>query len=296
VVPSTNPLGTSYTLAPSYTYGIEYLQINFNNPTLGPAFRQLYVRQALQELIDQEGMVKTIQRGYGYPSSGGVPSQPATPWTPAIQNSNGGQGPYPFSVASATSLLTTHGWRNVGGVMTCESATACGSGVTRGTRLSITMDYAAGVSYFQREVSIIKPDMGQAGIQLNLVPQSLDAVLGKAVPCQPTQARCQWQALYFGGSNFNGPGFEPSGELLFATGASLNAGSYSDPAEDRLIKLTHTSDSLSVFGQFATYTAEQLPFIWLPSAYSIAATSSKLANAGNNPLATLLPEYWYFTR
>jgi peptide/nickel transport system substrate-binding protein len=296
VLPSTNPLGTSYTLAPNYIYGIEYLEINFNNPTLGSAFKQLYVRQALQELIDQEGMVKTIERGYGYPTSGGVPSQPANPWTPEVQNSNGGQGPYPFSVANATALLTSHGWRNVSGVMTCESATACGSGVTRGTRLSITMDYAAGVTYFQQEVSVIKQDMAEAGIRLNLVSQSWDTVLGEAVPCQPAQARCTWQALYFGGSNFNGPGFEPSGELLFATGASLNAGSYSDPAEDRLIKLTHTSDSLSVFGQYATYTAEQLPFIWLPSAYSIAATSSRLANAGNNPLATLLPEYWYFSR
>jgi peptide/nickel transport system substrate-binding protein len=295
VLPSTNPLGTSYTLAPDYTYGIEYLEINFNNPTLGPAFKQLYVRQALQELIDQQGMVNSIQRGYGYPTSGGVPSQPTNPWTPAIQNSNGGQGPYPFSVANATSLLTSHGWRNVGGVMTCESATACGSGVTQGTRLSVTMDYAAGVPYFKREVSIIKPDMGAAGIQLKLVPQSLDAVLGEAVPCQPTQARCKWQALYFGGSNFNGPGFEPTGEQLFATGASLNAGSYSDPAEDKLINLTRTSDSLVVFQQYATYTAERLPFIWLPNAYSVAATNSKLANVGNNPLATLLPEYWYFT-
>jgi peptide/nickel transport system substrate-binding protein len=296
VLPSTNPLGTSYTLAPNYIYGIEYLEINFNNPTLGPAFKQLYVRQALQELIDQEGMVKTIERGYGYPTSGGVPSQPANPWTPAVQNSNGGQGPYPFSVANATALLTSHGWRNVSGVMTCESATACGSGVTRGTRLSITMDYAAGVSYFQQEVSVIKQDMAEAGIRLNLVSQSWDTVLGEAVPCQPARARCTWQALYFGGSNFNGPGFEPSGELLFATGAALNAGSYSDPAEDKLINLTHTSGSLVVFQQYATYTAEQLPVIWLPSAYTVAATSRKLANVGNNPLATLLPEYWYFTR
>ena len=107
LLPSTDPFGTSYTLSPNYTYGIEYLELNFNNPTLGPAFRQLYVRQALQELIDQEGMVRSIQRGYGYPNSGGVPSQPANQWTPAVQNSNGGQGPYPFSVANATLLLTS---------------------------------------------------------------------------------------------------------------------------------------------------------------------------------------------
>ena len=41
-------------LAPTYAFGIQYFLINFNNPTLGPAYKQLYVRQAIQELIDQK--------------------------------------------------------------------------------------------------------------------------------------------------------------------------------------------------------------------------------------------------
>ena len=65
---------------------------------------------------------------------------------------------------------------------------------------------------------------------------------------------------------------------------------------DSLISQTHTSDSLATFKNYATYTAQQLPFIWMPNAYSVAATSSKIANVGNNPLFTLLPEYWYFTK
>jgi hypothetical protein len=28
----------------------------------------------------------------------------------------------------------------------------------------------------------------------------------------------------------------------------------------------------------------------------VTATSSKLANVATNPLGTLLPEYWYFTK
>jgi peptide/nickel transport system substrate-binding protein len=295
-LPTNNPLGSAYNLGAAYAFGVEYFYINYNNPTLGPAFKQLYVRQALQELIDQQGMVKTIQRGYGYPTPGGVPPQPANQWSPAIQNSNGGQGPYPFSIANATALLTSHGWKNVGGVMTCETPAKCGPGVTAGTKLSITMDYATGVAYFQQEVSIMKSDYGQAGVQLNLVPQSFDTIIAESSPCKPTAASCKWQALNFGGWNFNGPGFEPTGEPLFATGAASNAGSYSDPQEDKLINLTHTSNSLSVFQQYATYTAEQLPFIWMPDFYSVTATSSKLANVQNNPLFTFLPEYWYFTK
>ena len=295
-LPTTDPLGSAYNLAANYTFGIEYFLINFNNPTLGPAFKQLYVRQAIQESIDQEGMVKAIQRGYGYSTSGGVPSKPSSQWVPSVQNQNGGQGPYPFSTSGATALLTSHGWKEVGGVMTCETAAKCGPGVTQGTKLSITMDYATGVAYFQSEVAVMKSDFAQAGVQLNLVPQSFNTIIGEAAPCTPKQASCKWQALNFGGWNFNGPGYEPTGEPLFQTGAESNSGSYSDPQEDKLINLTHTSNSLSVFSQYATYTAEQLPFIWMPDFYTVQAVSSKLANVAFNPLFTQLPEYWNFTK
>jgi peptide/nickel transport system substrate-binding protein len=301
VLPSTNPLGSSYNLQPWYNYGIQYYEINFNNPTIGPAFKQLYVRQAMQELVDQEGMAKTVQRGYAYPTTGAVPSEPPNQWTPAIQKSNGGAGPYPFSVANATTLLTSHGWKNVGGTMTCESpgtsSTECGAGVTSGSKLAFTMDYATGVTYFQQEISIYKSDLSQAGISVNLVPQSFNTIIGESTPCKPTAAACKWQALFFGGWNYNGPGYEPTGEPLYQTGATSNAGSYSDPQEDNLINLSHTSNSLSVFQQYATYTAQQLPaVIFFPDYYNIMAVNNKLTNVGFNPLATVLPEYWNFTK
>ena len=65
---------------------------------------------------------------------------------------------------------------------------------------------------------------------------------------------------------------------------------------DKLISLTHTSSSLSVFQQYATYLAEQLPYIWMPNPYIVQAVSTRLANVGFNPLATTLPEYWNFTK
>jgi peptide/nickel transport system substrate-binding protein len=300
IVPSTDPLGSGYALQPNYAFGIQYFYINFNNPTLGPAYKQLYVRQAIQESIDQEGMIKSVDRGYGYPTSGGVPTQPQSQWVPSVQNQNGGQGPYAFSTSNAMSLLTSHGWKEVGGVMTCQSAgtgaSDCGAGVKAGTKLAMTMDYATGIQSFQEEVAIMKSDMGSAGISLNLVPQSFNTIIGESSPCKPTQSSCNWDILNFGGWNFNGPGFQPTGEPLFATGAESNSGSYSDPEMDKLINLTHTSSSLQVFQQYAAYLADQLPFIWTPNAYTLQAVSSKLANVAFNPLATTLPEYWYFTK
>ncbi len=110
------------------------------------------------------------------------------------------------------------------------------------------------------------------------------------------EPKCTVQVFAFGGWDFNGPGFEPTGEPLFATGAGSNSGNYSDPQMDKLITATHTSSSMSTFHDYATYGAQQLPFIWAPNPYSIQAVSSKLHNVTFNPLYTLLPEYWYFTK
>jgi peptide/nickel transport system substrate-binding protein len=244
-------------------------------------------------------MIKSVDRSYGYPTSGGVPTLPANPWAPSVQDDNGGQGPYTFSVANATQLLASHGWKDAGGVLTCQSpgagAAQCGAGVKAGTRLSMSMDYAAGVQASQQEAAIVKSDMAQAGIRVNLVPRSSGAITGESAPCKPGP-KCTWDILDFGGWNFDGPGFEPTGEPLFATGAFSNSGGYSDPRMDSLINQTHTSDSLTAFQDYATYVANQLPFIWMPNAYAVAATTTKIANVGENPLATTLPEDWYFTR
>jgi peptide/nickel transport system substrate-binding protein len=301
ILPTTNPLGSGYTLSAAYAFGIQYLNINLHNPTLGPAYSQLYVRQAMQDMVDQEGMIKSVDRGYGYPTTGTVPTQPSSQWVSSVLTENGGQGPYPFSIANGMKLLTSHGWKEVGGVMTCESAgsaaTDCGAGVTAGTKLSMTMDYATGIQSFQEEVAIMKSDFGEGGIKLNLVPQSFNTIIGESSPCKSTQSSCTWDMLNFGGWNFNGPGYEPTGEPLYATGASSNSGSYSTPEMDNLINETHTSSSLSVFQQYATYSAEQLPGVLFdPNSYSVGATTSKLTGVANNPLATLLPEYWSFTK
>jgi len=298
VLPPSSPV-SGYTLSPYYSYGIQYYLINYHNPKTGPIFSQLYIRQALQEVMDQEGMIKAIDNGYGYPTSGAVPEQPSNQWIPTIQNENGGQGPYAFSTSTATSLLTSHGWAEVGGVMTCKTAgsaaTDCGAGIAAGTKLSFTMDYATGIQAFQEEVANYKSDASQAGIQLNLVPQSFDTIIGETTPCA-VGPKCNWDMLNFGGWNFNGPGFEPTGEPLFATGASSNSGSYSNTNEDKLITETHTSSSISAFDTYATYTAQQLPFIWMPNAYTVQATTTKLAGVAFNPLGDFLPEYWYFTK
>jgi peptide/nickel transport system substrate-binding protein len=287
VLPSNSPAPAQYNLAPSYNFGVNYFQVNWNNTTLGPAFKQLYIRQALEYLDDQVGMSKSIYRGYGYPTTGAVPAKPPNKWLPPSQ---AGAGPYPFSVSKATSLLTSHGWAKVNGVMTCQDPTKCGAGIKKGTQLKINFDYSSGSQVFTQEAEIYKSDCAKAGIVLNTAAKSFNTVIAEAVPTNHS-----WQIAMYGGWIY-APDYEPTGEALFQTGAGSNGGGYSDPKMDQLIKATTTSGDLNVFHQFADYAAQQLPFVWMPNLYNIQTVDKKLHNVTFNPLYAFTPEYWYFTK
>ncbi|MGH3171363.1 MAG: ABC transporter substrate-binding protein [Trebonia sp.] len=293
-LPSSDPLGSSYTLSPNYSDAIFYFQPNENNPTLGPVFKQLYVRQAMQETMDSNGIDSAVYRGYAYPTAGPVPTQPKSQWVPTIENENNAQGPYPFSTANAKALLTSHGWTEQGGVMTCTTPAKCGAGIKSGTKLAFTIQYPTGAAATTQLMDVYKSDAAQAGMDVTIVGQSFNTILGEDTAC--SGAKCTWDVDGSGGWVFNGPGFEPTGEPLFETGAGANVGGYSNAKEDQLIEATHTSSSLSEFDQYATYTAQQLPFIWVPNSYGVQAVTSSLKGVTFSPLFAFLPEYWYFTK
>jgi peptide/nickel transport system substrate-binding protein len=297
-LPPTNPLGSSWTLQPFYNYGIQYAQPNFNNPQVGFMVRQLYVRQALQYVIDQPGISKAIWRGYATPTSGPAPTTLPNPYAPSIQKTNSGQGPYPFSISKAKSLLTSHGWAMSGGVMTCQDPAKCGTGIKKGQQLKLTFNYSTGVAAATSMWQAIKSDASKAGIDINLVGQSFNTIIGESAPCAPMGPKCNIQVFAYGGWAYDGPGFEPTGEPLFATGAGSNSGNYTNPQMDKLITQTHTNSSIGVFHNFATFTTQQLPYIWVPSPnpYEIIASKNTLHHVRYNALFTLLPEYWQFTK
>jgi peptide/nickel transport system substrate-binding protein len=294
-LPASNPLATApgggYSLQPAFSFTIGYAYINYNNPTYGPVFKQLYFRQALMMLDDQAGMNKSVGRGYSVSTDSGVPPEPASQWVSSDMRENGGQGPYPYNVAKAKSLLASHGWKVVGGVLTCESS-ACGTGVKVGTQAKFSMLYTSGVSTQADEVDIVKSGFSQAGIQLTPQAETFDTLLGDTTPCTPSESRCGWTFLYLGGWGFNGPGFEPTGEPLFQTGAPNNSGSYSNAEMNTLINATHTSNNLATFDTYANYTATQVPSFWMPWPVATVAISNGLHNVTQNPLSMFYPEYW----
>ncbi|HEY1345217.1 MAG TPA: ABC transporter substrate-binding protein, partial [Streptosporangiaceae bacterium] len=228
-LPATNPLGSGYTLQPFYSFGIYYAQPNFNNPDVGFMVRQLYMRQALQMVFDQPGINKAIFRGYAVPNSGPSPNTPPNnQWQPAAQRENNLQGPYPFSTSKAKSLLTSHGWTMQGGVMTCQDPAKCGTGIKQGQQAKFTFNYSTGNASVTSQWQTYKSDASKAGIDINLVGQTFNTIIGESAPCAPMGPKCNVQVFAFGGWAYNGPGFEPTGEPLFATGAGSNSGNYSN--------------------------------------------------------------------
>ena len=295
--PPTNPLASAgYTLDPAYEFGIGYAYINFNNPTYGPVFKQLYFRQALVMLDNQAGMAKAVGRGYSYPTTAGVPPEPRSQWVSPEMAANSYSGPYPYNPSKAEALLASHGWKVVSGTLTCESAGSgasdCGAGIAKGTQAKFSMDYTSGVSTQEDYVDILKSGLAQAGIQLAPNGQTFDTLLTDTVPCKPSQSQCKWTFLYLGGWLFNGPGFQPTGEPLYASSSPNNSGSYSDPKMDSLINQTHTNPSLTVFHNYADYTATQVPVLWMPWQTSITAVSNNLHNATWSPFLTWFPQFW----
>jgi peptide/nickel transport system substrate-binding protein len=292
-VPPSNPLASAgYTLASQFQFGIGYAYINYNNPTVGPVLHQLYFRQALMMLNNQEGMSQGVGRGYYYPTNAGVPPYPPSQWVSSDMRANNGQGVYPYDPKKAEALLAAHGWKVEGGVLTCASS-SCGTGVKVGTQAKFNMLYSSGNPTQADQADILKSGLAQAGIQLTLVAETFNSLLPYTVPCTPTQSQCSsWTFLFLGEWLFNGPGFEPTGEALYQTGAPNNSGSYSDPTMDSLIQATHTSSSLSAFDQFANYTATQVPSLWMPLPTIPWGVNNGIHNVTFSPLLTFYPEYW----
>src|SRR6202007_350478 len=78
LTPGRNPLA-GYRLSPLYAWGINYFVMNFQSSTgNGPVIRQLYFRQALASLLNQEAVINGPLRGYGAPTVGPVARTPVT--------------------------------------------------------------------------------------------------------------------------------------------------------------------------------------------------------------------------
>jgi peptide/nickel transport system substrate-binding protein len=293
-----NPL-PGYRLEPLFSWGLSYIPYDYANPTAGPMFKQLYVRRALQYLVDQEGVVNGPLHGYGSVSLGPVGDVPVTRYLSA-QTLSGDR--FALNPAAATKLLTGHGWRVVpNGTTTCVSpgtGTAnCGKGIARGTPLSFTMGYDGGISWVASAVRELASNASEVGIKITLKEGTFNSVVSQIA------APGTWQTLDWGGGWSYSPDYLPTGEELFGTTSADNFGGYSDTTNDHLIAATlharSTADFYRAFYKWQNYLSGQLPNMLEPEGpYQLTEIADDLKSTGamQTPTMMLTPEDWYLVK
>ncbi|MER7936492.1 MULTISPECIES: peptide ABC transporter substrate-binding protein [unclassified Streptomyces] len=286
-----------YSVKPWSGWAITYMPYNFNNPSMGPVFKQLYARQAIQMSVDQTTLSKVVFNGSAVSTYGPIPQGQESSFVSAEQKNN----PYPFDTAKAKKLLTDHGWTEQGGTMVCNEpgtgANQCGAGVDKGTKFEMQVLSQSGSTVTDNMMSALQSSFAKTGIKFGIKTAPVNSVLSQAGQCKSGDANCSWQLSFFGtAGSWYFPAY-PSGDSLFATGGGSNFGSYSNPAVDKLITETTTSSSDEAVQNYSAALAKDLPVIWLPEPdYQISVVRNGLGGFAQDSLANFHPAMWKWTK
>ncbi|MFD5787389.1 peptide ABC transporter substrate-binding protein [Streptomyces sp. NPDC087866] len=286
-----------YTLKPWAGWAITYMPYNFNNPTMGPVFKQLYARQAIQMSVDQATLSKVIFNGTAVSTYGPVPQGQTSSFVSEAQKNN----PYPFSTAKARKLLTDHGWTEQNGTMVCTDAGSgddqCGAGVDKGTKFTMQVLSQSGSTVTDNLMSALQSSFAKSGIGFGIKTAPVNSVLSQAGQCEAGDSGCKWQLSFFGSAgSWYFPAY-PSGDSLFATGGGSNFGSYSNSDVDKLVEKTTTDSSDAAMQKYSEALAKDLPVIWLPEPdYQVSVVRSGLGGFAQDSLANFHPAMWKWTK
>jgi peptide/nickel transport system substrate-binding protein len=282
---------SGYRFDPWIAWGINYMPVDFANPKTGPLFEQLYIRQALQMLIDQKGYVQSLLKGYGWPTYGPVPIKPANPYVSSYVKS----GPYEYSPKQVASLLRKHGWNvKPDGVSTC--AGQCGAGIAQGTKLELKLEYASGDTVTSQEVQAWKSAASQVGIKFDLSSGPFNQVIADVSPCKKGHP-CTWDVGFWGGGWLYGVNPVPVGDQQFLCGSGANFGAYCDKTNDANIKGVQHEAGTAPMTRFENYMAKNLGVLWVPyRPYQLSMIKTSLKGVNQSPILSLLPEEWSLSK
>jgi peptide/nickel transport system substrate-binding protein len=289
-----------YAVASVPTPGVAEIVPNLYNPVNGPLLQQLYIRQALEDLINRQQIVSDAFHNYADPGNGPIPVTYGQQWASPLEKAG---GPYSYSPAKAAALLKAHGWNVVpNGTDTCQrpgtGASDCGAGVTAGEKLQFQLLYSSGSAYIDQQNAAIQTSEALAGIHIVLKAEPFNTLVATTGTCNAAShpnATCSWQLQNFGWQPY---ALDPTGAGLFNTDAIDNYGGYSTPEMDQLINQTEYGSNPSAFFAYENYAAEQLPWLWLPNPSSVYVYKNNLAGfVPTSPFDfTLNPEVWYYVK
>jgi peptide/nickel transport system substrate-binding protein len=286
--PNWTNLASKYNLSTGTIWGFNYAPFNFNKKdSKVAAVNQLYIRQALQDSTDQSGVVKNVDKGYGFPSYTALPAVVPAKYSAPIAN------PYPFNLTAAKKLLTSHGWKIVNGVQTCVSpgvgSNQCGAGITQGYTLNFSFVYASGSPSLTQEITAEVADWNQIGIKVSTSTESFNSVVADC------NSGAGFQLCMWGGGWTFAPNYFPTGETLFAVGGGFNPGDYANATMTSLIKGTDFGHANLT--DYATFASQNLPVLYEPESAPTVETIKTLHSTigwTGSPLLNFMPEYYYW--
>jgi peptide/nickel transport system substrate-binding protein len=291
-----------YRVEPWEVAGWNFMPLNFRNPQMGAAFSELYIREALQDLMDQQQWVHDILKGFGSAEAGPIPADVPNPYADPLEHSS----LFPFSLSSAKKLLASHGWKVVpSGATRCvdpgSGSTQCGSGISKNEALTFTVQYASGLVPLAVEMQSFKSAASQAGIVVDLREAPSSTVQANYYACTGAGGSgCSWQALTWAVSAayVYDPDYYPSGEIFYKSNAAFNGGGYSDPEADTLISATLHQTGLAPFDRYENFISRQLPTLWLPNGpYQISVVKNRLSLGGAQGVyVNIYPQDWTWQR
>jgi peptide/nickel transport system substrate-binding protein len=278
-IPSLNSLGYHVFGTPGFGWygGI----INFKDTTddFNKVIVQPYADEALDELINQNAIIKGVYHGWAVPASGPIPSAPDSPFAPASSAS----AVFPFNPSGAVKLLKAHGWDvKPGGQTVCAKAGSgagdCGAGIPKGTPFKFVWSNvpesvaSTGVLESQAFSSQAK---ASAGIDIVLTTKTFNFLTTDYNDANPAAKKYtnDWAVNNFGGIQFD---YYPTQDGLLSPGAGFNLGDYDNPAVIKLMLASASSNSPTAVQKEDELESKQYPVFFMPDEDQINAVSSKV--------------------
>lgn len=274
------------------------LVLNFANTVdnFDKVIGQLYVRQALQHLIDQPGYIKsrgihsgTASENY---STGGLNS--------AYPPEFGDEPTYPYDPEAAEKLLTEHGWTVDPDGTVCErpgtGADQCGEGIEKGQKIGFTIATANEPAYVGARDLAFVSEAKKLGIDAKIVTKSLSFMYENYGNSYAPDNVNEWSMQDFGA--FVQTSY-PTSNNAFNTGGNFNLGSYSNPDMDALIKASTYGADPNALSAEVTALSKDLPVLFFPTPDTLIVWKDTLSGPPStfrSPLKFVYsPEQWYFT-
>jgi peptide/nickel transport system substrate-binding protein len=283
-------------------FGFSGILYNFKDTTgeFNKIINQLYIRQALAHLQDEQGEISShgLFDGAASQAYGPVPAYPRSPYTPADALTN----PYPYSESAASSLLSSHGWKVVPrGTTTCvkpgTKSDECGAGIPAGTPLTWNLVFTSSPAVIGGLCAAFASAAKGVGITINLESKTFNYITSElSDPANPDHDN-DWAMQDFGGFTDS---LYPTTNTLFNTTGSFNTGDYSNKKADADINASVYSANPKAVQQELSYITAQQPGLFQPNPDLVTAFKKNLGGPSASFAASAEyqyePEYWYFVK